>query len=272
MKFIYQDISEIPKDDDLPYLDKKNIDEDTLTDHELFFRNNGYLILEKFIPDHLIDAYCTLRQTIDINQGFSDCTPYMRHKQIKDLGLYPPLMHKLKNLIGHKMGMHLNLTGWKSTQRNWHQDAYLNPPYVFTHYIAVWFALDNIHPDSGPFEFIPGSHKWPLMRQHLLFNYYPESMQYDPAWPRLTQDDVAKACDLEIQKRHAKSEFFIANKGDILIWHAGLLHRGSIPKDNSLLRKSFIAHYSSIDHRIDMPHKKEHTPNCYYFELTGGPV
>ena len=54
--------------------------------------------------------------------------------------------------------MHLNLTGWVSTERNWHQDDYLNP------FINSWYgrlvALDKISADAGPFEYVPGSHKW----------------------------------------------------------------------------------------------------------------
>jgi len=75
--------------------------------------------------------------------------------------LYPPLMAKLKEVIGEEMILHLCLTGWVSTQRGWHQDDYLNPSFVNSWRTAVWIALGDIH---GPFEYVLGSHRWPLMR------------------------------------------------------------------------------------------------------------
>ena len=47
------------------------------------------------------------------------------------------------------MLLHLALTGWISTQRDWHQDDYLNPPFVANWYAAVWMALDDISAESG---------------------------------------------------------------------------------------------------------------------------
>ena len=73
-------------------------------------------------------------------------------------------MDKIEMLIGTPMGLNLALTGWRSTTRTWHQDDYLNPPYINCHYAAVWIALEDIDPDCGMFEFVPGSHKWPLTR------------------------------------------------------------------------------------------------------------
>ena len=32
-------------------------------------------------------------------------------------------------------------------------------------YLAVWMALDDIGPETGPFQFIPGSHRWPVLRR-----------------------------------------------------------------------------------------------------------
>ena len=52
------------------------------------------------------------------------------------------------------MVLHLNLTGWISSERNWHQDDYLNSAEINGWYLAVWMALDDVSPNSGPFQFI----------------------------------------------------------------------------------------------------------------------
>ena len=38
---------------------------------------------------------------------------------------------------------------------------------------------------------------------------------------------------------------FTAEKGDVLIWHARLLHRGTIAKKPDAVRKAVISHYTA---------------------------
>ncbi|GFE68442.1 phytanoyl-CoA dioxygenase family protein [Chroococcus sp. FPU101] len=155
----FEELSEIPNESLLPALDHSNCDETQLTDIQKSWRKNGLVILERFLPNNLIEKYSQLRSKFPHSDGWSCPTPYMYYKEIRDICLYPPLMETMKSLIGDEMGLHLNLTGWVSTTRDWHQDDYLNPPFVNSWYAAVWMALDDIHPDSGPFEYVPGSHR-----------------------------------------------------------------------------------------------------------------
>lgn len=221
------------------------------------FQKYGYVILRDFIPANLIDAY-TARYQRDNGEnarlGYNDTgTPYMRVHEIKDLCLYRPLTEILEGLIGEPMGMSLNLCNWESTERNWHQDDYLNPPEVNGHYLAVWIALDDIRPDSGPFEFVPRSHKWPVMRGEKVRAALEPHERDDPNWPRTAERFLDDVFEREIEKRGAKNLIWNdARKGDVLIWHSWLAHRGSKPKNPELLRKSLICHYSGIHHRPDM--------------------
>lgn len=271
---------EIP-DGQKAWLDRKHPERVVVGDnwqHERW-RDNGYLILKNFIPAELIDAY-TARYERDNGKdapiGYKTGTPYMQVDEIKDLSLYAPLMEILNGLIGEPMAMNLNLCHWISTERNWHQDDYLNPPEVNGHYLACWFALDDIHPDSGVFEFVPGSHKWPVMRGEKVRALLEPHEQNDPDWPRIAErflDEVFEAkIEIETARRYFEMKFppeipmgamigedfsivnkwFNAKKGDVLIWHSWLAHRGSKPKNPNLLRKSLITHYSGINHRPDM--------------------
>jgi ectoine hydroxylase-related dioxygenase (phytanoyl-CoA dioxygenase family) len=151
------------------------------------------------------------------------------------------------------MFLHLCLTGWVSTERGWHQDDYLNPPHVNSWYAAVWMALDDIHPDSGPFEYVPGSHRWPLMRGSKVRAHMPWRQAMLPNWPALSEEFVVPAIDAEITRRGAEIRQFIAKRGDVLIWHGRLLHRGSKPNRPGMPRKSLICHYSGVTHRGDIP-------------------
>jgi ectoine hydroxylase-related dioxygenase (phytanoyl-CoA dioxygenase family) len=52
--------------------------------------------------------------------------------------------------------------------------------------------------------------------------------------------------DLVAQKGYTKKEF-LAKKGDVLIWHANLVHGGAPILNKSLTRKSMVVHYYATD-------------------------
>ena len=230
------------------------------------WHNNGYLVLRNFIPHRLLDAYAARYERDNGNgsrMGYRPGTPYMEVEEIKDLCLYAPLVEILNGLIGEEMGMNLNLTNWISTERSFHQDDYLNPEHVNGHYLAAWIALDDIHPDSGVFEFVPGSHKWPVMRMAKVLELLEPHQRTDPNWPRIAEQILDPLWEEEIERRGAEIKSVDLKKGDILIWHSWLLHRGGKPKNPDLLRKALICHYSGIKHRPDMK-----TPELYENQST----
>lgn len=262
---------EEPPNDQKPFLDRDYVRLDMLSDplqRQWFL--NGAVVLKNFLPDELIKSYSDLRQKLeDKGQrgGWKCDCPYLYYDQIKDICLYRPLMDVMKKVIGDDMGLHLNLTGWISTERNWHQDDYLNPEFINSWYAAVWMALDDIHPDSGPFEYIPGSHRWPLTRRGHLFYRLTKEEQEHPDWPSRTQDFVSEAFEEEIQKRGIPAVKFLAKKGDVLIWHGRLAHRGTVARVPGTARKALISHYSALCKRHDMPSRKQWKTGGFYFDL-----
>lgn len=263
----WADISEAVTDDDLPRLDRQSVDDASLSPEQRSWRENGYVIAKRLIPDDLVDRYCAVRIKQPLDTGWTSASPYHEVPEIRDLCLYKPLTDLIESLIGEPMGLHLNLTGWTSTERDWHQDDYLNPPTVNGHYAAVWTALDAIKPDAGPFEFVPGSHRWPIIRQAKildLLGYEDPSERY---WTLESERLLTPFFDHEIKRCGAKIERFLGGKGDVLIWHARLLHRGSLPERAGAERRSMIAHYSAIRYRPDMPHVYRHPGGGFYFDL-----
>ena len=253
MALTFSDLAEQPSPRLLPPLDQAGVDESALTPAQREWRRDGVAILPRFLPDHLMDAYARRRAAFNEPGGWPSPTPYLDVPEMRELALYPPLMKEMQALVGEPMFLHLCLTGWVSTERAWHQDDYLNPPHVNSWYAAVWMALEDIHPDSGPFEYVPGSHRWPLMRGSKVRKHMPWRQATRPEWPQLSEAFVVPAIDAEIVRRGAEVRSFIAKRGDVLIWHGRLLHRGSKPKQPGMLRKSLISHYSGVTHRDDMP-------------------
>jgi hypothetical protein len=233
-------------------------------DGAIDWNEDGVVVLENFIPEELMVAYeeCWLRQNGPEGVkprlgGWDYCTPYRQHKEIRDILCYGPLQEEMQKLIGEPAGVHLNLTGWKSTTRNWHQDSYLNPPHVGDYYAAAWIALDTIHPDSGPFQYVKGSHKWPLVTREKILEALDPS-ERDHRWPTYSERLLTPLFTEEIESRNAEVTSHLPKRGDVLLWHGRLLHRGSLPNVPDMERKSLIAHYSGINHRQDMPEAYTH--------------
>lgn len=243
-----------------------------------FWEQNGVLYLPKLIPDEMIDAYVEERTrllggTEKWRPGWNDPVPYMRVPTMLALATHRPLTEQIRPLIGDREpGLHLCLTGFQSTERAWHQDRYLNPESVGERYIAAWIALDDTHPDSGPFEYVPGSHAWPVIEREKVWREMRVRGQ-DPArptWPSDSEGWVGEACEEEMHARGAKARPFLAKRGDVLLWHASLVHRGSKPRDASLERRALICHYSAIDARPDMPHLRRCENGSFYFFFEHG--
>ncbi len=253
-KVTFDMVSEEVDESVAPPLDRADCDESALDDDQRFWRDNGYLIKPGFIPEDMIDRYVALRERHPDKRGWGCPVPYMHVAELRDISLYPPLMQLMERLVGEEMGLHLNLTGWVSTDRNWHQDDYLNPPYINSWYAAVWVALEDIHPDCGPFEFVPGSHKWPLMKSHRVRMYLTPEERQNIGWPALAERFVNQLAQDEIDRRGTPTQKFIARKGDLLIWHGRLMHRGSYANVPGMERRTLISHYSGLSHRVDMKH------------------
>lgn len=242
---------------------------DELPGFQKSFREEGVAVLKSFIPHSLLDKYSEARSKLPKDRslrsnywaGWHYPTPYQDCLELLDLATYPELQRALHALVGAEMGLHLSLTGWVSTERNWHQDTYLNPDDLWSFYAAVWIALEDIEPDSGPFEYVPGSHKWPALRRDKLFDFLDIDARSDPSWPTFTQNEVARACEEEMHRRGSVTRKHLPKKGDVLFWHSNLVHRGTEPENKDAERRALICHYSALSRRFDMNSLARHKRN-----------
>src|SRR6185295_1355506 len=178
------------------------------------WRRDGYVILPGFLSPQVIDAYADawIGANADRLMGWPDNCPYMRIGALRRLCCDTDLAQILAFLIGEPMGVHLNLTGWRSTTRDWHQDGYLNPDHVADHYAAVWVALDDIHPDAGPFEYVPGSHRMiPPIRQKPMLRALGTD-ESNPDWPAESERILTPLFEELIAERELPVRQFIARK------------------------------------------------------------
>jgi ectoine hydroxylase-related dioxygenase (phytanoyl-CoA dioxygenase family) len=230
-----------------------------LTPHQAYYRDNGYLILRDFIPHDLIDAYLALRDRLGLGQQqFPDSTPFLEHREIRDILIYKPLMDVIRELHAAEMGLIFALTGFKSTKRGWHQDAYLDADEAVPR-LASWIACGDVTPQVGPFEYVPGSHRW-MGLSNLRINDYLKPDFHWPSghvarkagelgWGRISEAFIDPAVYAKIERDGAEVHEFTAKKGDVLLWYGRLMHRGSPPRQDGATRPGIIGHYAPIFER-----------------------
>src|SRR5438046_725728 len=110
----YKLISDVPADNLLPWLDKREVNQERLMRSPYSrmlsaWRDNGVLILENFMPKDLREPYFNVRQTLGRPAGWNDPCPYLYVPELRALAIYPELLFLLDALIGYEMGLHLNL-------------------------------------------------------------------------------------------------------------------------------------------------------------------
>lgn len=235
------------------------------------WNSDGVLILPGLIEDALIDAYCAEWreqngfERIDDETGIIHArnlsgyreTDYMRLPQLMAMCTHQGVADAVEGLLGEPAGVHLNLSGWVTTERDYHTDTYLNEKCVGDYYAAVWVALDDISPDSGPFQYIPGSHLWGCTITKELIGHHVNLS--DPMWPKYSEDVLSPIFEREIVERGAEVVSYLPRKGDVLVWHGNLAHRGSRATIHHHYRPSLIFHMSGINHRTDFPHPAKQT-------------
>jgi hypothetical protein len=232
--------------------------------------DNGFVHLPGFFTRKELAGYVAEFQAAwpePASPGWQYATPYMHHPELRRLCCHGDLAAVLEYLIGEPMAVHLNLTGWTSTTRNWHQDGYLNPDPVADWYAAVWVALEDVHPDSGPFQYVPGSHRlFPPIRREKMLAALGETAA-NPNWPTESERILTPLFEQLIVNEGLTVETYLPKAGDVFVWHARLLHRGSSPSDPSRERRALISHYSAVNHRRDMPEAVQHPAGGWFFPI-----
>nr|MDQ3099932.1 phytanoyl-CoA dioxygenase family protein [Bacteroidota bacterium] len=114
--------------------------------------------------------------------------------------------------------------------------------YPLGYMCAAWIALEKITSDNGPLIYYPGSHRLPYLLND----------RYDHGGSKYTlgEDSYARyetAVQRSIDENHFEYKELLAEPGDVLIWHANLLHGGKKIITEGSTRKSMVVHYFAQD-------------------------
>ncbi len=220
----------------------------------LAFARDGYLVLEKLIPEDQIDHawgayerfYEAHRAEFHPSNLPGDPWPerYLNtHFSVPEIGelMHRPRLLEITDLLfGCPTRPFQTITSHKGTEQAPHSDSIhmtTRPP---EYLLAAWIACEDIHPDSGPLDYYPGSHRLPYVLgrdveiTHEEFAERQHEVYHERYEPRIRE---------LISGHHLERREFRAGKGDVLVWHANLLHGGGVRRDLQRSRKSLVCHY-----------------------------
>ena len=158
---------------------------------------------------------------------------FMEHAEIRRLILDERLRLILSRLLDGEPIVCNSLNFEFGSQQGNHCDTIYMPPRKRNKMLVSWIALDPVDANNGPVRYYPGSHKIPAYRfKNGKINAVASEMPEFDAYMR-NQLDI----------RGISEQAFTAQRGDVLIWHAQLLHGGTPILDESRLRRSLVTHY-----------------------------
>lgn len=187
---------------------------------------------------------------------------YLTSPEVRSLSLNETLCGVLSQLLSGDPIVINSLNIEFGTQQPDHIDTFFMPPTVTNMMLASWIALDYAHLRNGPLRIYPGSHKIP---PYLFSNGKLKAIDLEmPDFNRYIKD--------ELEKRDIQEEFFIAEPGDVLIWHAQLLHGGENIHHMST-RKSLVTHYfRTKDQWRRFWRIRKHGSNGFYLKRPHQPI
>lgn len=218
--------------------------------------DHGYVVFPKATDEKLIDDYVDVfeatwdappprmmlqwkTQVLPMERTYYDEIAKVSevHKcfpQAGELIFPPPVLRFLTQIYERPPVAFQTITMRKGSEENLHIDS---GPLTLTEPMSLagsWVALEDVQPQSGEFQFVPGSHRLPeLLHYGTNKGHNFDYQEYD----KILRTTLRMCEELGLE-----TERFMAKKGDVLIWHGDLMHGGAPIEDHRRTRKSLIAH------------------------------
>jgi ectoine hydroxylase-related dioxygenase (phytanoyl-CoA dioxygenase family) len=212
--------------------------------------DEGYMILPKFFDDASVDA---INSSLDglIQRGEASTNPrdrrrimnpFLQSREVSDALKDPDLLRLLSFTLGKEVRLFQGMHFFVGSQQGAHSDFFHMSTEPIGYLIAIWVALEDVSPESGPVYYYPGSHKLPYLMSEDL------EARSGPLF-------IAKGKDQEytgrlraaVEQAGIEPVDFLAEKGDVLVWHGNLVHGGNAIARNGATRRSLVAHYFARD-------------------------
>lgn len=190
------------------------------------YRRNGYLIRDfGFSESDLAEAaaYTNAIKTTRVQDA------WLVNGAIKRLAADKRVTEFLSELYQRDAFPFQTLNFPKGSEQGTHSDTYHFNSIPTGFMCGVWIALEDIHPDSGPLQYYPGSHRLPVFSNTDLNGKGPEG--------------YLGLADAAINGSGISRETAKITPGQAFIWAANLFHGGSAIADPARTRLSQVTHY-----------------------------
>jgi ectoine hydroxylase len=244
-----------------PWLDEPNISIDKIKTHPNFnsfeeatktqilnWHKNGFAILPNLFSetecDTILNEIGILSQQHKANKRLDERVIFAIHKseKINELANKVSLKNVLQFILGKKVRLFQSLNFIHGSTQRAHSDTIHMTTHPLGFMIAAWVALEDIHEDSGPLFYYPGSHKLPYVLNE---DYKHEGNYFLHNEKKYTHYEDAIGNIIDTNK--LEKQIFLARKGDVFVWHANILHGGSPIINKALTRKSMVLHFFAED-------------------------
>jgi ectoine hydroxylase len=209
------------------------------------FIENGYLILRGWLNAEQVTEINTEVERL-LNEGKTDfnfsgrkvMSAFQVSPIIDRYFRQPELLQLLSFILGKKILPFQTINFIEGSEQRAHSDSIHMTTEPQGYLIATWTALDDCHEGNGPLFYYPKSHCLP----------YIMSTDFDSGnTPLLLGKHNNRRYEDRIQafieENNLEKAYFYAKKGDILLWHANLLHGGSPILQKGTTRRSMVSHY-----------------------------
>lgn len=168
--------------------------------------------------------------------------PHLKLLEVRKMLWHPRILRITDLLFGRPTAPFQTIIGHKGSQQLAHSDAIHMTTYPAGYLLAAWIAFEDIHPDSGPLLYYPKSHR---LLPYLLSSDIgiPPLAFKEKGGTETYQARYEPAVQRYLDAHSLSPQPFHARKGDVLFWHANLVHGGAARRDLAHSRKALVCHY-----------------------------
>lgn len=210
----------------------------------LHYDDNGYMILRNFIStddaDKINNEIEKLMQNGTLKFIYGGKLMFAIHHSeiIKNIGNNKNLLDFLSVLLDGQAKLFQSINFINGSQQKTHSDSIHMTTYPLGGLLGVWIALEDVDETNGALHYIPGSHKLPYF-----LNSDYENEGDAVRLGKKSYKAYEEFLGNKVKELGLKKEIFRAKKGDVLIWHANILHGGEPHTDKNKTRKSLVYHF-----------------------------
>jgi ectoine hydroxylase len=208
--------------------------------------DDGLVVLDRFFAEELVDE---INADVERLLTEGELTRHFRDPRVMDSAQRSEpvrravhdldLMRVLGFLMGREVTLFRTINFIEGSQQAPHSDSFHMTTEPKGYLVAIWVALEDIKPDSGPVVYYPGSHRLPYVMTEDLAGGNGRGLFIDEGKDRRYEAKIAEI----LAQGGIEPVDFLPRKGDVMVWHANLLHGGKAISRPGATRRSLVAHY-----------------------------